>query len=82
MSLFHISMVVRFLEKIQRDFLWGGGNSEQKPHLVNWVFTHKFGGGLGVWRLDILNRALFGKWSCCFVEQRRALWCVLSRVSM
>ena len=24
------------LEKIQRDFLWGGGNLENKFHLVNW----------------------------------------------
>ena len=24
------------LEKILRDFLWGGGALEKKPHLVNW----------------------------------------------
>ena len=24
------------LEKIQRDFLWGGGALENKPHLVKW----------------------------------------------
>ena len=23
-------------EKIQRDFLWDGGNLNRKPHLVNW----------------------------------------------
>ena len=28
------SSVRRRLEKIQRDFLWGGGNLERKPHLV------------------------------------------------
>ena len=26
----------RRLEKLQRDFLWGGGNLERKAHLVNW----------------------------------------------
>ena len=37
MSLFIIprKMSLR-LEKIQRDFLWGGGVSQSKPHLVNW----------------------------------------------
>ena len=30
------SLVRRRLEKIQRDFLWGGGNLERKPHLVRW----------------------------------------------
>ncbi|RVW59539.1 putative ribonuclease H protein [Vitis vinifera] len=30
------SSVRRRLEKIQRDFLWGGGNLDHKPHLVRW----------------------------------------------
>ena len=34
--LFRIPKIVwSRLEKIQRDFLWGGGNLERKPHLVN-----------------------------------------------
>ena len=24
------------LERIQRDFLWGGGSLDKKPHLVKW----------------------------------------------
>ena len=37
MSLLRLpSSVRRRLEQIQRDFLWGGGNLEQKPHLVRW----------------------------------------------
>ena len=36
MSLLRIpSLVCKRLEKIQRDFLWGGGNLEKKPHLVS-----------------------------------------------
>ena len=27
------------LEKIQREFLWGGGSLEKKPHLVNWIIV-------------------------------------------
>ena len=37
MSLFRMPKVVaRRLEKLQRDFLWGGGNLKRKAHLVNW----------------------------------------------
>jgi hypothetical protein len=37
MSLFVIPVsVVKKLEKIQRDFLWGGGGEEFKSHLVDW----------------------------------------------
>ena len=37
MSIFHLPRAVRMrLEKIQKDFLWGGGSFEQKPHLVRW----------------------------------------------
>ena len=37
LSLFRMpKLVCSRLEKIQIDFLWGGGNLERKPHLVNW----------------------------------------------
>ncbi|RVW40463.1 hypothetical protein CK203_092337 [Vitis vinifera] len=52
-------MVVLRLEKIQRDFLWGRGAFEQRPHLVEWysIFKYKkleglvgkFGEELGGW---------------------------------
>ena len=51
LSLFR--MLISFgsrLEKIQREFLWGGGSLEKKPHLVKWitVCTTKKNGGLGL----------------------------------
>ncbi|RVW19587.1 hypothetical protein CK203_115953 [Vitis vinifera] len=56
-------VVVRRLEKVQRDFLWGGGNMEGKIHLVKWevVCTDKDKGGLGLRKLALLNKALLGK---------------------
>ncbi|RVW34521.1 putative ribonuclease H protein [Vitis vinifera] len=58
LSLFRMpKLVVKRLEKLQRDFLWGGGSMERKIHLINWavVCTQKESGGLGgwgeVWRL-------------------------------
>ena len=64
------------LEKIQRDFLWGGGALERKPHLVNWytVCLDKRKGGLRVRRLSTLNRALLCKWNWCFANERENLW--------
>ncbi|RVW12371.1 putative ribonuclease H protein [Vitis vinifera] len=66
----------RRLEKIQRDFLWGGGNLERKPHLVRWevVCLSKKKGGLGVKNLSILNKALLAKWNWRFANEREALW--------
>ena len=59
MSLFRMPKVVaRRLEKIQRDFLWGGGNLERKAHLVNWevVRADKEKGELGLRKLALLIR--------------------------
>ena len=65
MSLFRMSRRVCLrLEKIKRDFLWGGGSLESKPCLVKWaiVCLDKRKWGLGVRRLHSLNKALICKW--------------------
>ena len=52
------------LEKIQRDFLWGGGALENRPHLVSWkiICAAKKDGSLGIRSLAAFNKALLGKW--------------------
>ena len=77
LSLFRMpKLVCSRLKKIQRDFLWGGGNLERKPHLVNWntVCLEKSRGGLGVRSLSKMNKALLCKWCWWFPNERDSLW--------
>ena len=77
MSLFFLPKKVRLrLEKIQRDFLLGGGALEQRPHLVrmNLVCLERKKGGLGVRNLALMNKALLGKWNWRFAIESEALW--------
>ena len=77
LSLFRMpKLMCSRLEKIKKDFLWGGGNLEQKLHLVNWktVCSEKNKGGLGVRNLSKLNQTLLCKWCWRFANERDPLW--------
>ena len=77
MSFFRMpKSVSRRLEKLQRDFLWGGGNLVWKAHLVNWeaVCVDKEKGGFGIRKLTLLNKALLGKWIWRFACAKEDLW--------
>ena len=89
MSFFCMPRKVRLrLEKIQRDFLWGGGAFVQKPHFVRWnmVCWEKRTCGLGVRNLAMMNITLLSKWNWRFANEREvfleAIICHTSMVKM
>jgi hypothetical protein len=77
MSLFPLPVsVANRMEKLQRDFLWGGLGDEFKYHLVSWskVCSPVSMGGLGIRNLLMFNRALLGKWLWRYGREREAWW--------
>ncbi|GKV35665.1 hypothetical protein SLEP1_g43906 [Rubroshorea leprosula] len=68
--------VVRSIEKIRRDFLWGGCEDTRKVHWVNWekVCKGKHEGGLGVKSIRAFNLALLGKWWGKLAKGEAGLW--------
>ena len=52
------------IEKMQRDFLWGGMGGESKSRLVGCdkVCVPMANGGLGIRKLTIFNKALLEKY--------------------
>ena len=68
-------MCVR-LERIQRQFLWGGSDLDKKISLVSraTVCSNKSKGGIGIKSFSKLNKALLCKWSWRFANDINALW--------
>ncbi|XP_059623077.1 uncharacterized protein LOC132266242 [Cornus florida] len=77
LSLFQIPTgVASSIERLQRNFLWGGLQGEFKYHLVRWeqVCRPIQAEGLGIRRLVPFNRTLLGKWLWRFEMERHRLW--------
>jgi hypothetical protein len=77
LSLFTIPVsVAQRIEKLQRNFLWGGMGDGVKYHLVRWdqVCSPMDCGGLGVKNLTLFNKALLGKWLWRFGVEETHLW--------
>ena len=68
--------VAQRIEKIHRDYMWGGLGEEFKYHLVSWdrVCEPIRCGGLGIRNLVLFNQALLGKWLLRYATEKEALW--------
>ncbi|RVX01752.1 putative ribonuclease H protein [Vitis vinifera] len=62
--------------KNPKRFLVGGGSLEGKVHLINWkvVCSPKEEGGLGIRKIDLLNKTLLGKWVWRYAYEKDNLW--------
>ncbi|KAJ4778783.1 RNA-directed DNA polymerase (reverse transcriptase)-related family protein [Rhynchospora pubera] len=82
MSVFALpAWVVRAINKIRRDFIWGRGTSQRSGlHLINWnkVCLPKTCGGLGISDLKIQNTALLLRWLWRLYDSPNSQWSVLA----
>ena len=69
-------VVAKRLEKLQRNFLWGGRALEKKAHLEKWevVCSGKGLGSLGLRNLSLMNKALLRKWIWSFTSNMDCTW--------
>ena len=82
LPIYHLSLfrapqkVCARLERIQRQFLWGGSDDVKKVSLVNWatVCTEKKKRGFGIKSFSKMNKALLSKWNWRFANDRNSLW--------
>jgi hypothetical protein len=78
LSLFPIlADVDKRIEKIQQDFLLGGGvNDEVKLYLIDWdtMCSPISEGGLGIRNVRKFNQALLGKWLWQYAYEEEAWW--------
>ncbi|KAJ0476786.1 putative reverse transcriptase zinc-binding domain-containing protein [Helianthus annuus] len=68
--------VINDLERMIRKFLWGGSGDISKTHWVAWDILSLpiKSGGLGISKLNHVNRALLCKWGWRYKKERDNLW--------
>ncbi|GKV32830.1 hypothetical protein SLEP1_g41400 [Rubroshorea leprosula] len=70
------SGILKSIDKMRRNFLWGGEGEGRKINWVSWerVCKNKEWGGLGVKDIRSFNLALIGKWWGHLASKDEGLW--------
>ena len=68
--------VLKELEKLSRNFLWGKGDEGRRMHLIAWekIKRNRDTGGLGIRDLHLQNKAFIMKLCWGIINQPQALW--------
>ncbi|GKD03454.1 putative RNA-directed DNA polymerase, eukaryota, reverse transcriptase zinc-binding domain protein, partial [Tanacetum coccineum] len=68
--------VINYLEKLRRNFVWGGYFDCNKMTWITWnkICSSSKNGGLGVGSLHASNLAMVGKWWWHFHSKNNTLW--------
>ncbi|KAE8687812.1 Beta-adaptin-like protein A [Hibiscus syriacus] len=77
LSIFKMLLKVKQkVNTLMSNFLWGESSSKNRNHWVSWQAVCKplEDGGLGILNLNIINRALLGKWVWKFANEKDSLW--------
>ncbi|GJZ05566.1 putative RNA-directed DNA polymerase, eukaryota, reverse transcriptase zinc-binding domain protein [Tanacetum coccineum] len=68
--------IINNLERIRKNFFWGGSSEERKIAWVAWekVIAPLDQGGLNIGSLKVFNQAMLSKWWWRFLNEENALW--------
>ena len=68
--------VFNSIDKMTRNFIWGGSNNKRGMHLVNRtkITKPKASGGLGIRTASDMNMALIGKLAWRFLTEHEKVW--------
>jgi hypothetical protein len=69
------------IQKMQRQFIWGDTEHKRRFHAVGWdrITTPKWMGGLGLRKLEVMNKACLLKLVWQFKENGNEYWCKVLR---
>ena len=68
--------IANVVDRLSRNCFWGSTESKKKLHLISWrkIIKPKKEGGLGIFALEPMNKALLAKLNWRFHKESNSLW--------